>query len=243
MKILRPNSLVRKAQRDTAELALFLRQEMRERRIRLTHLSRELGYAPEYLGRALGGSLDLKWVDVFAVLAALGASPHSFFARHYPRSGKPAPPADDAAMLTAVKALLARAGAAPRVPQPEVIDDLTVGLLGGLLTRAALTLAAAAERLGWTEYALGEVLRGRAKLRAWHVFALVAATGGQAADFFHDLMTVAADQVPLPEEVKAEVAAVLARTGLEAGPPAATASPQPTPSPYVRSGRVGRSSG
>ncbi len=205
-----PNLEEAKAQ--AADLARRLKQQLRENRAKTTQVSRALGYAPEYLGRALRGAIDLKLVDVFAVLRVLGVSPRTFLARHYPLAGGTVQPATEVSgVLLEVQALLDRAAGPQSVPEPEVIDERAAGLLRGLISRAGKTQRSVARELSMSELALGEILRGRANLRAWHVFAVLATTGTSPAVYFHDLLAAGGGEPFLAGEAAGELTELLQR--------------------------------
>ena len=206
------NRSVEQAHAEARELAHLLKQELRERRGKATVLSRELGYAAEYMGRVFAGGIDLKFVDLFGALAWLGLHPRSFFSRHYPLASGAVPSSGPVAgVLLEVQALLARAAGPSQAPEPEAITQRAVGLLRGLMARADKTRRAAATKLGLTEMALGEVLRGRTKLTAWHVFALLHVTGTSPRLFFHELLAVSDAERPLPGEAVGELTALVER--------------------------------
>lgn len=206
------NPIVEQARAEAWELARLVRQQLRESGAKATEVSRALGYAPEYLGRALRGAIDLKLVDVFAVLRVLGVSPRTFLARHYPLvSGEGRPAAELTGLLLKVQALLAHAAGPAAVPEPEVLNERATGLLRGLISRAGKTQRSVARELGVSELALGEILRGRANLRAWHVFAVLATTGTSPAVFFHDLLAASEGETSLPGEATGELTELLQR--------------------------------
>ena len=208
--ILHRTNLIGQARAEAHALARRLQQELRERRAKLTPVSRALGYAPQYLGRALGGRIDLKLADLFAVLRRIEVHPRRFFARHYPLAGLDRPAGTEAVgLLFEVQALLLRSGEPREVPAPEVFVKRAVGLLRGLLASSGKSCRAAAEELGMTDSALGEVLRGRSRLRAWHVLALVSITTCSPARFFQDLLAVSDAEPPLPGEAARKLTALL----------------------------------
>lgn len=208
-----PNPIVEQAQAEALELARRLKAQIREDRARAEEVSEALGYARKYLGRVFAGRIDLKLLDVFGVLRELNVSPRTFFSRHYPLAGATALPKVEAAgILAQVKALLQRAEGPPWVPEPAVLNDRASRLLRGLLVRAGKTQRAVAEELGSDRHALGQVLRGRLNLRAWHAFALMAATGASPALFFHELLAMAEEDRPLPGVEAGEITELLERT-------------------------------
>lgn len=205
-------AIVDQAQAEALDLARRLKQQLRESRAMATQVSRALGYAPEYLGRALRGAIDLKLVDVFAVLRVLGVSPRTFLDRHYPLAGGGVPAAAEVtAVLQKVQALLAHATGTAGVPDPEVLDERAAGFLRGLISRTGKTQRSVARELSMSELALGEILRGRANLRAWHVFGVLATTGTSPAVFFHDLLAAGEGEPLLPGEAPSELTELLQR--------------------------------
>jgi transcriptional regulator with XRE-family HTH domain len=221
--------IVEQARSQALELAGRLKEQVREQRAKTQHVSQALGYAPKYLGSVFAGRIDLKLVDAFSVLRELRVTPRSFFSRYYPLASGSAPQsAQEAEILLQVRALLVRAEGPRRVPEPEALVERALQLLRGLLVRAGKTQRGVAEELGIDRHALGQVLRRRLKLRAWHVFAVVIVTGTSPALFFHEVLALAEEERPLPGVEPGEITELLEKTLLTfAQPPAKNPSGAP----------------
>lgn len=175
------------------ELCLQLKQYLVEQGVTAKEMSVAIGRAPEYLSRAFRGRFPLKIRDVFAVFHALGKSPRRFLMRYYPLGGA------DLEGSTRPEALSGLAGGAllSRLLETHLFEDAPLPPelvlqragrnLRGTIARSPTSQRAIAAELGMTEHAFGQALRNRSGLDAWHVFAVLRATGKSPARFFEEI--------------------------------------------------------
>lgn len=195
----------KRAEAEAHELALKLKQFCVEQGVPAREMSQRIGRAPEYLTRVFAGRHTLKIKDVFRIFAALQVNPRRFLFRHYPLGGAELSFQLDPQRLATLPGgeMLARMievhllGGPPMEPMQTV--ERAGRILRGLIARSATKQRAVARELDVADDALGQALRGRTGLAAWHVFGILAATQTSPARFFHEL-TAPEDPVALGAE-------------------------------------------
>lgn len=178
-----PTAHQESAKAESRRLAMALKQEIKQQRSLATEVSQALGRAPQYLTRVFAGRLELKMKDVLGALEILGRDPDLFFHRLYPVSEPAGLDAHRRPLRTLDR--MARQLEAPLpVPADDILEKarriLRSWVVGARRTQRAISL-----ELGLSVDALGQALRGNTDLYAWHVFAVLAATG-KTADVFFD---------------------------------------------------------
>lgn len=171
----------------------------------ISALSEDLGFHSLYLVRALSGARRLRVDLVFQILARLDQVPELFFADVFPlggafaelraRAAKGRPQErSESSLRIAVRDQARRRGA---ITPSE--HELRAGeLLRLVLQRRGATQRAASQALGLGPDALGQVLRGSARLTFLHLFGILRFTGTTPGRFFFELFL---PRPPEPEEI------------------------------------------
>lgn len=157
-------------------LCEVLAQQLRDRGVSASVLSRELGHQPAYLSRVLSGRRPLRVEVVFEILARLSVAPSDFFALAFPFAG------DRFAGTQLSKDVLRTLDGVPSeedsdrelVRKRELFSSTEYTLrLGALvqreLQRRRVPMAKASRQLGLGSSALSQALRGRSQLTFLHV--------------------------------------------------------------------------
>lgn len=199
-------------------LSVALRKAAKTAGRSLGSLSVEMGFYPLYLTRALAGHARLR-VDVgFAVLGKLDVVPQVFFADLFPLggpayaelrrrvAGREGGKGEAGGVRELVRAEARRRGL---LSAREV--ELRAGeLLRLFLRRAGQSQKAAAASLGLSAGALGQVLRGTARLTFRHIFGVLRFLGVPPGRFFRELLLPRPTE-PGGSELQAEVLDVVSR--------------------------------
>lgn len=160
----------------------------------LSRVSKKIGRYPAYLSRALAGQYDLKVEDTFRVLATLKVDPKEFLSLVFPFGGDGArsllvkPPhgyEPDPRQQELLSAERSRRGELHLAPSQRT--DRVRQLLKTLLRRKKVSQRRASVAQGLGGSALGQALRGGAKLTWVHVFGILASCQISAGRFIMEL--------------------------------------------------------
>lgn len=161
----------------------------------LFEISRDLGRHPNYLSRALAGSIELKVDDTFSMLLDLGLVPRELFTWMYPMGGVRGP--EPAAGSKEAKELAEAAEARRRYDEEQGRHLLSAAdwtrevraLLRDLLRRKKISQPKASRALGLGPKALPAVLAGGTRLGWAHLFGVLALTDTKPWRFFLELFS------------------------------------------------------
>lgn len=202
-----------------------------------------LGHAPGYLSKVFCGRLPLRLATVFGLLRLLGKEPLFFFGRLFPLSEVESRQVlssglDLGAAITRLVAL-ADAQADDRSPSEWVEltrETLRLTLRGGGFKARAMSRA-----LDLKPDALGNALRRRATLTAFHLFGTLEVLGRSPGAFFAEICRPEGEEMPWMEVV--ELAERVAREAREKAAGQEPAAPGASPSsPPATAGQANESS-